>query len=147
MSHAPSTVVRTAQARDAAELAVLFGQLGYPQGALGLDQRIERLADTATDAVLVAEVDGGVVGVVSLHVTPFFNEGTSRGRITSLVVGEDRRGQGIGRALLDAAEEAARRRGCYAIELTSGAHRRDAHRFYLAAGYEVQPHRFRKSLS
>jgi len=140
-------VVRSARAADAADLAPLLAQLGYPQGAVGLDERIDRMADTGTDAVLVAVVDGRVVGLVSLHVTPFFNEGAGRGRVTSLVVDDRRRGQGIGRRLLDAAEDAARDRGCTAIELTSAAHRLDAHRFYLSAGYEVQPHRFRKPLT
>jgi hypothetical protein len=76
-------VVRSARAADAADLAPLLAQLGYPQGAVGLDERIDRMADTGTDAVLVAVVDGRVVGLVSLHVTPFFNEGAGRGRVTS----------------------------------------------------------------
>jgi hypothetical protein len=47
---------------------------------------------------------------------------------------------------LAAAEDAARDRGCVEAELTSAAHRLDAHRFYLDAGYEGHPHRFRKAL-
>ena len=43
-------------------------------------------------------------------------------------------------------EDAARDRGCVEAELTSAAHRLDAHRFYLNAGYEDRPHRFRKRL-
>src|SRR6266511_315164 len=119
--------IRAARPADAPALGRLLTELGYPQAE--------------------AEVGGQVVGMASLHVTPFFNEGRSRGRITALVVDPDRRSRGIGRHLLTAVEAAARRRGCSAVELTSSAHRHGAHRFYLAAGYQDLPHRFFKQLN
>src|SRR6185369_13200199 len=83
------TVIRTARPSDADPVANLIAQLGNSsEGTDGVGPRIAQLADTPSDAVLVAEVDGRVVGLVSLHVTPFFNRGTSRGRITALVVDE-----------------------------------------------------------
>jgi GNAT superfamily N-acetyltransferase len=138
--------LRTARPADAPALAGLLVELGYLQAAAELGPRIAALADTATDTVLVAEVDGRVVGMASLHVTPFFNEGRSRGRITALVVGSSQRGRGIGRHLLAAVDAAASTRGCGAVELTSSPHRHGAHRFYLAAGYQDRPHRFFKQL-
>jgi ribosomal protein S18 acetylase RimI-like enzyme len=139
-----SVHIRTATPADALIVATLLADLGYPQDPAELPERIATLADTASDALLVAEVDGRVAGVASLHVTPFFNEG--RGRLTSLVVDPALRGLGVGGELLRAVEAAARVRGCSAIELTSAAHREQAHRFYTAAGYDVVPHRFRKAL-
>jgi GNAT superfamily N-acetyltransferase len=138
--------LRTARPADAAALAGLLAELGYPQAAAELAPRIAALADTATDTVLVAEVGEQVVGMASPHVTPFFNEGQSRGRITALVVDLTQRGRGIGRHLLAAVEAAASRRGCGAVELTSSPHRHGAHRFYLAAGYQDLPYRFLKQL-
>jgi GNAT superfamily N-acetyltransferase len=138
--------LRAASPADAPALAGLLAELGYPQPAAELGSRIAALADTATDTVLVAEVSGRVVGMASLHVTPFFNEGHSRGRITALVVDPGQRSRGIGRHLLQTAEAAASRRGCGAVELTSSSHRQDAHRFYLAAGYQDLPHRVLKQL-
>lgn len=138
--------VRTARPADAPVLAGLLAELGYPHGAGGLGERITALADTDTDTVLVAEIGGQVVGLASLHVTPFFNEGRARGRITALVVDPGQRGRSIGRHLLEAVEAAARRRGCGAVELTSSPYRHGAQRFYLAAGYQDLPHRFLKQL-
>jgi GNAT superfamily N-acetyltransferase len=144
-SAAPITL-RAARPADAPALAGLLVELGYPQPAAALGPRIAALADTATDTVLVAEVDGRIVGMASLHVTPFFNEDQRRGRITALVVDPGQRRRGIGHHLLQAIEAAASTRGCGAVELTSSPHRHGAHRFYLAAGYQDLPHRFLKQL-
>ena len=138
--------IRPARPADAPVLGRLPAELGYPQAAAELHRRIMALADTDTDAVLVAEVSEPVVGMASVHVTPFFNEGRSRGRITALVVDPDLRRRGIGRHLLEAVEATAKRRGCGAVELTSSPHRHGAHRFHLAAGYQDLPHRFLKQL-
>jgi GNAT superfamily N-acetyltransferase len=139
--------IRTAMPEDAPEMAPLLAELGYPQQVTTLPERIKQLADTDTDTVLVAELDGRVVGVACLHVTVFFHEpGADRARLTALVVESARRGTGIGGRLLRAAETAARQRGCAKLELTSAAHRTAAHRFYEAAGYRVVPHRFSKDL-
>ena len=54
--------------------------------------------------------------------------------LEDLVVTAARRGEGIGRRLLDAATDWARARGCTHLELNSAPARKDAHRFYLASG-------------
>jgi GNAT superfamily N-acetyltransferase len=46
--------------------------------------------------------------------------------------------------MLLAAEELARDRGCYRIQLTSRTVREDAHRFYLAHGYGQTSQGFKK---
>lgn len=142
-----SLEIRTALPGDVSAVASLLADLGYPQQVATLPARIARLADTQTDVVLVAELDGRVVGIACLHVTLFFHEpGPGRARLTALVVDPACRGEGIGGRLLRAAEAAARQRGCTVLELTSAAHREAAHRFYQAAGYEDLPHRFLKHL-
>jgi GNAT superfamily N-acetyltransferase len=141
-----SVRIRTAETADAPILSRLLADLGYAQNPTDLAEWIAGMADGSADAVLVAEVGGAAVGVVSLHVTPFFNLGRRRGRITAFVVDAEHRGRGVGRRLLEAVETAAEQRGCYAMEVTSAAHRDGAHRFYAAAGYENRPHRFLKPL-
>ena len=54
------------------------------------------------------------------------------------------RSRGIGAPLLAAAEDLARERGCYRIQLTSRNVRVDAHRFYLSNGYEQTSQGFKK---
>lgn len=54
------------------------------------------------------------------------------------MVDEDIRGQGIGRQLMEEAENLARSKGCKIIELTSGLRRakEGTHEFYKALGYQ-----------
>lgn len=52
------------------------------------------------DGVLVASLQGEVVGSISLHVLPVFHAAGFLGRITNLVVDEHNRGYGIGTALI-----------------------------------------------
>ena len=80
-------------------------------------------------AVLVAEVDGEVVGVCQLIV---FRHLQARGgrcaEIESVHVHPDHRGAGVGGALLAEAVARARALGCYRVQLTSNVARPDAHR-------------------
>ncbi|WP_330630832.1 GNAT family N-acetyltransferase [Halocatena halophila] len=64
-----------------------------------------------------------------------------------LVVREDRRGMGIGTALIDECEEWARTEGCATIVLASATERSEAHRFYEERGFEHTECWFEKSLT
>jgi GNAT superfamily N-acetyltransferase len=68
--------------------------------------------------------------------------------ISGLVVDQSMRSCGIGKVLLDSAEQWARSIGCDAISVRSNVKRDRAHRFYERSGYEhVKDQRqFRKSL-
>src|SRR5262245_27594570 len=111
------TTIRAVVAGDAAVISDLIAQLGRTPGADRLRTRIPALAGE----VLVAEVDGVVVGVLHLHVTEFLTE--PRGRVTTLVVADGYRSRGVGALLLAAAERLARERGCESMEVTSAGHR------------------------
>jgi GNAT superfamily N-acetyltransferase len=51
--------------------------------------------------------------------------------VDDLVTASNQRGRGFGAALLHELQRRAREAGCRAIELDSGTHRIDAHRFYF----------------
>jgi GNAT superfamily N-acetyltransferase len=95
--------------------------------------------------VLVAEVDGEVVGVCQVIVFQHFQHaGGWCCEVESVHVRSDLRSHGIGTELLHAAEQHARERGCYRIQLTSRNVREDAHRFYRTNGYGQTSQGFKK---
>jgi GNAT superfamily N-acetyltransferase len=128
-------VIRPARAGDAADIAALLTQLGYPSTG---DQVTERLGYWQPDPmslVLVAEHRGRVIGCLSLHAIPYLERTGRLARIESLVVDQSARGRGTGRSLIQAAEEAARHWGCLTVEVTSRRTRVGAHAFYRQMGY------------
>jgi GNAT superfamily N-acetyltransferase len=127
--------IREAEPGDAHQIASLLTQLGYASTS---DQVKERLAYWLPDAmslILVAEQDRRLFGCLSLHAIPYFEQTGRWARIESLVVDASARGRGTGRALVAAAEDAARRWDCLAVEVTSLRSRADAHAFYARMGY------------
>ncbi|MFD6134362.1 GNAT family N-acetyltransferase [Isoptericola sp. NPDC056618] len=96
----------------------------------------EAVDASPNDELVVAELDGAVVGCMQLTFVP----GISRNGATRLLVEAVRvdaalRGQGLGRALMEHAHERGRERGCVLAQLTSDKQRPDAHRFYRSLGY------------
>jgi GNAT superfamily N-acetyltransferase len=135
--------IRDARPEDADALASLLGQLGYPTEAEAVARRMERLAG---DRLVVAEVDGRVVGFGQLHVAPAIEYEGDAARLAALVVDEDRRRAGVGRALVDALEAEARARGCVLLYVTTAERREDAHAFYERVGLEYTGRRYAKRL-
>jgi GNAT superfamily N-acetyltransferase len=86
--------------------------------------------------VVVAELDGEVVGVCQLIV---FRHLQARGgrcaEVESVHVHPDHRGTGVGAALLGDVIARALELGCYRVQLTSNNARTDAHRFYERRGF------------
>jgi GNAT superfamily N-acetyltransferase len=138
--------IRDARAGDAPAVARLLTELGYPSDAGAVDERLERLR-VVGDRVLVAEVDGDVVGVAHLQVTPALERDRPAAKLGVLVVAEEQRGRGVGRALVEATEAEARLRGCELLFLTTAERRDDAHAFYERVGLEQTGRRYSRTLS
>jgi GNAT superfamily N-acetyltransferase len=66
--------------------------------------------------------------------------------VDDLVTTETARSQGIGHQLLAALLEKARDAGCSVLDLDSGVHRADAHRFYMREGLTITSFHFARSL-
>jgi len=95
--------------------------------------------------VLVADTGGEVVGVCQVVIFQHFQHvGGWCCEIESVYVRSDMRSRGVGAQMLLAAEDLARERDCYRIQLTSRNVREDAHRFYLANGYDQTSQGFKK---
>ena len=127
-------------------MAALLTQLGYPSDADAVEARLDRLR-VVGDRVVVAELDGQVVGLAHLQVTPTIERDRPAGKIGALVVDEAHRGRGIGRALVQALVDEARLRGCELVYLTTSERRDDAHAFYESVGLEQTGRRYGRTLS
>ncbi len=140
--------IRRAQRSDAARIAELSRQLGYPATASQIAQRLRGLRPAAQHAVYVADVPGnGVTGWVHVSVAHLVDSET-RAEVHGLVVAEGQRSLGAGARLLEAAEEWSRKRGCRSMSVRSNVIRERAHKFYERQGYEHYKTQkaFRKSL-
>jgi len=139
-------VLREARADDAAAIAGLLDELGYPSNAEQAAERLERIAGDPATHVVVAEVDGEVAGLAALHVQNLVESDDLGCELAALVVGERFRRQRIGERLARAIEEEARARGGKHLVLNTAHRRGDAHAFYEALGYEHTGRRYAKKL-
>lgn len=126
---------------------LLLDQLGYALSLPEMRRRFAAVAAAPDHAVLVAECDGQVAGLVHLYARPAFDK-PPEAVVQALVVDSGRRGRGIGKMLMAAAEDWAVQRGYASVSLYSRTGRADAHAFYAALGYEraATSHLFRRTL-
>jgi len=130
-------VIRPARADEAAGLVSTYDWLFAPPGAQPPQWDPARAAArlgaavASEDAeVLVADVDGAVVGICTVYLDIDSVRFGLRAWVEDLAVHPDHRSAGHGKALLDAAKAWGREHGAAHLELDSGESRADAHRFY-----------------
>ena len=141
-----AVLVRPARVEDGVGLSHLLDVLGYPCPPEEAAQRVLDVRDDPNQTVLVAEQGGQLAGLVCCDLSYYLPLGAFTCRITALSVAEHAQRRGIGRLLLKEAESLARSAGAVRIELTSAAHREEAHAFYRACGYGEGAVRFVKHL-
>ncbi len=137
--------IRAARADDAEQLVDLIALLEHRVDAAGIARRIAALGVAGIPQLVAVDGDQ-IVGLCGLHLMTAIHRDAPVGRITILIVREDARGSGIGRRLVNAAEDLTRARGCAILEVTSNRKLEQAHRFYEAIGYERTSFRFAKAL-
>lgn len=125
-----------------AELVEAFARL-LPQlsrSAVPLDtEALERLAGWNGNRLLVARVDGAIVGTLTLAMFPIPTG--LRAWIEDVVVDESARGHGVGAALTLEAIRLARAEGARTVDLTSRPSRAAANRLYERLGFELRDSR------
>jgi len=125
-------IIREATASDAAALAALSTQLGYPAQPGEAAERLTALGPEGT--VLVAEEGGAVLGWIHVCGIRFF-QSPPFAEVGGLVVNEAARGKGVGKLLLEAGARWAAERGYRKLRVRSNVVREDAHRFYEREGF------------
>jgi N-acetylglutamate synthase-like GNAT family acetyltransferase len=129
--------IRAATVGDVPTLAQLLGVLGYPSQEAAVRASLEAMFQDRRHAVAVAELAGEAVGLLALTVRPSLNLGGWVGVLESLVVRSDRRGRGVGEALLQFAKGLAVERGVVRLEApVTDMHTAAAEPFLLALGFE-----------
>lgn len=97
----------------------------------------EEIDGDRNNELMVAESGGEIVGTLQITFTPSISfQGGKRATVESVRVDERFRGRGIGKELMIWAIDRAREENCFAIQLTTNADRKDAHRFYENLGFK-----------
>ena len=128
--------LRHAILSDSAEVARLTTELGYAADSNTISERLARIVDQPDQLVLVAILDERIVGWLQAHASVALESGY-RVEIVGLIVAVDSRHGGIGRSLVQRAEEWARELGAIAIIVRSNTKRIESHRFYPALGFST----------
>jgi GNAT superfamily N-acetyltransferase len=143
------TEIRPICATDAPRLSVLLVQLGYPSELDAVTSRLAGILSSATQQVLVAvPADdsriGGYIGA-ERRLSPHSDEHVE---ITDLVVDSAARRSGLGRILVNAAEQWALQHGLHTMVVRSNVVRPESHPFYEGIGYQrtTTSHTYRKEI-
>jgi ribosomal protein S18 acetylase RimI-like enzyme len=139
-------MIRTAAASDLDDVARLLAEFrdwfGNDQpGDESIRSTAARLLeDPATTYLLAVDDDGGgAVGVCQLRFRLSIWTGADDCWLEDLFVTADARSDGHGRALVEAAFDAARARGCKRIELDVNVENQAALRLYTGLGFTTEP--------
>lgn len=127
--------IRRVTREDAAAVAALSDQLGYPVAAEAIAARLERLLGREDQLVLAAVADDGELAGWIHAAEQDLVEAERRCEILGLVVDGRRRRGGIGRGLVAEAERWAASRGLRQMSVRSNVAREESHPFYEAQGY------------
>ena len=123
-------IVRDARPADVSAVHRLIGQLADAPDEAAFRARFERVLATDDHRIIVADVEGKVVGVLHMFERPAL-EKPCEAMVQALVVDSDARSTGVGEALMREAEAWAQQRKLPAVSLYSRADRkRGAHAFY-----------------
>ena len=149
MSGVTNIAIRPMRPEDAARVAELTTELGYPSTEDEIRRRYGLIINRPDASLFVAhDARNVVVGWIHVQATHLL-ECDARAEIWGLVVGEIARGTGVGRRLVEAAEEWALRRGLRAMAVGSNERRTEARGFYEHLGYKLAKtqNAFRKTLT
>ena len=127
-------VIRWASEAEAGQIARIINvafeiEREFRQGERTSASEIRELIER--ESLLVAERDGQLIGAVKVRVT-----GAS-GYFGMLAVAPSSRRGGVGRALVEAAEEHCRRAGCTVMTMSTGEERAELIPYYEKMGYRL----------
>jgi GNAT superfamily N-acetyltransferase len=146
MSCGANMQIRAATDEDAGPVAALITHLGYATTEDEMRRRLQRIGADAQYVSLVALDQAQVVGFLGMAFGLHYEYDGSYARIVALSVAPEMQGNGIGTALVAAAESIARSRGALMCIVNSGIQRTETHKFYEKCGFSWRSKGFYKPL-
>jgi GNAT superfamily N-acetyltransferase len=128
--------IRPARESDAAAIAALAGQLGYPATEAEMKARLADAEHWDDHVTLVAE-DGPTVVGWAHGAWKLSIESGWYAELEGLVVDENKRSGGIGAALVAEIETWAKKKGAARLRVRSNVIRERAHAFYERLGFRL----------
>ena len=133
-----------AEAAEAADVARLIAEFGawWGKNVVPEDEvraSVDRIMSGDDGEFLLGAVDGEPVGVCQLRFRWSVWKSAEDCWLEDLFVREEARRSGLGRALVEAALERARKRGCKRIELDVNEDNGAARALYEACGFLTEP--------
>jgi GNAT superfamily N-acetyltransferase len=125
---------RQMSSEDAAAVAGLCRQLGYPLSSQQILQNINAVRRSDDHDAFVAIHDSRVVGWIGVAQTMMI-ESLPFCEINGLVIDEELRGKGIGMLLVEKAKQWAKEKGNDTLRLRCNTKRTEAHEFYRHLGF------------
>src|SRR6185295_5531654 len=96
-------------------------------------EEAQKILKNENVVVMVAREDERIVGVATLYILQKF--GKLSAHLEDVIVDEKNRGQGLGKKLVQAVIDVAKKRGLHSIALTSQPKRIAANRLYVSLGF------------
>ena len=107
----------------------------------------DRMAAEGANRLIVAEDAGAIVATYQItFISGLSLRATRRAQVESIRVATDRRGSGLGAALMADAEARARAAGCRLMQLTTNRARPRAHAFYERLGFTASHIGYKREL-
>jgi N-acetylglutamate synthase-like GNAT family acetyltransferase len=130
-------IIRLATEADLRAVFDLMDSFGYPGlSQLRFGETYREVLNDPSMFVVLAEANGGVVGLATLSRRPQLRLTANLVTIDELAIAPDWRGRGIGKALLNQAKGIARHSGCRRLELLTNRSRESYRRgFYVKNGF------------
>jgi len=134
MSTTTGGTIRAARPADAAELARLAAELGYPVTAAEMTRRLATVLASPSHHVAVVASGNRLLGWVGMERRMSLETG-ERAELLGLIVDATVRRGGWGHALVKHAEEWTAAQGLSVLVVRSNVARDQSHPFYDAIGY------------
>ena len=138
--------IRSMKKEDITEVCLLMMELtGNEISEEDMINRMEMVNESKIDELYVYQGESSIQGVMGFRIRENIEEKSCYGEISVIVTNSNDRRSGIGKAMMDFAENLARQKGCIGTWLVSGFGREEeAHNFYKKLGYVINGYRFVK---